>query len=349
MSYEVFTKVSAIKKVKKQEENISLLILKMAAASAISWEISKLSGSEHPYLAPLSVILCLQTTVNRSIKFSYHRMAGTIIGIAVTVLAVPNLKVNGWTIGLLMLIGCLITSWLKRDESAIHQVALTILFVFVLGHKSGDYYIDRFRDTLIGAITAVVIHMFIFPPDFTKKASENLNELVGHLLKIHLEISNWLQTGLKTEKGYSLQLEVKQLTKELNQTRIILQTASDSLKYNPLRKNSEKTLRYDKQTIYLLEKGCTYLSSIISLFMEWSAAGTITSEQLSIWANQITALKHFWETKIDPAAAEQKVGVLMVTLPKDFERAQFHVSLFHETDQLIKSLSSIPTDRALEE
>src|SRR3954447_15545406 len=63
----------------KQMENESILIWKMAVASAISWEIAKLAGSNHPYLAPLSVILCLQTTVNRSIQFSYHRMVGTVI------------------------------------------------------------------------------------------------------------------------------------------------------------------------------------------------------------------------------------------------------------------------------
>jgi hypothetical protein len=89
----------------KQMENESILIWKMAVASAISWEIAKLAGSDHPYLAPLSVILCLQTTVNRSIQFSYHRMVGTVIGIVVTVFAVPHLKVNGWTIGLLILAG----------------------------------------------------------------------------------------------------------------------------------------------------------------------------------------------------------------------------------------------------
>lgn len=58
--------------VKKQMINKTFLIWKMAIASAISWEIAKLAGSHHPYLAPISVILCLQTTINRSIQFSYQ-------------------------------------------------------------------------------------------------------------------------------------------------------------------------------------------------------------------------------------------------------------------------------------
>ena len=99
----------------EHKQNKALLIWKMAVASTISWQIAKIAGSHHPYFAPISVILCMQSTINRSIRFSYHRMAGTIIGISVTVLAAPYINVTSWTIGILILIGCFIAKWLKSD------------------------------------------------------------------------------------------------------------------------------------------------------------------------------------------------------------------------------------------
>lgn len=40
-----------------------MLITKIALASGLSWELAKMLGSKHPYLAPLTVILSIQETV----------------------------------------------------------------------------------------------------------------------------------------------------------------------------------------------------------------------------------------------------------------------------------------------
>ncbi|MDQ0199683.1 FUSC family protein [Neobacillus ginsengisoli] len=282
---------------KKQMENKTILIWKIAIASALSWEIARLAGSHHPYLAPISVILCLQTTVNSSIRFSYHRMVGTIIGIAVVVLLAPQLKVNGWTLGLLILIGSFIAKWLKRDETAIHQVALTVLLVFVMGHKSGEYPIDRFRDTLIGAIIAVLIHMLLSPPNFTKQASKSIQHFCTHLTKTFNQVSEWVQSGLEKNEGYNLQIETKKLLQELHQVKNYIMDATDSLKYNPWATRSEKELQECKQRIYFLTQGYSYLSSIVDILMSWSNAGTMTPFQQTQWAKQLKALSPFFYTK----------------------------------------------------
>ena len=71
-------------KKKKKTENKTSLVWKMAIASAVSWEVAKLVGSNHPYLAPLSAILCLQATIDQSIRFSFQRIVGTAIGVILT-------------------------------------------------------------------------------------------------------------------------------------------------------------------------------------------------------------------------------------------------------------------------
>ncbi|MDP4084332.1 MAG: aromatic acid exporter family protein [Bacillota bacterium] len=158
-------------KILNQIENKTWLIWKMAIASALSWEAAKILGSHHPYLAPISVIFCMQSTINQSIRFSFHKITGTVIGILITTFAAPFLRVNGWTIGLLIFAGGIISKWLKREESALHHTALTVLLIFIFEQKPGSYPIDRFREILIGAIIAVLIHMMIKSAKFYETSS----------------------------------------------------------------------------------------------------------------------------------------------------------------------------------
>ncbi|WP_313798554.1 FUSC family protein [Cytobacillus sp.] len=135
----------------------------MAIGSTLAWELAKFLGSEHPYLAPLSIILCLHSTLNKTVGLSIKRVFGTMIGIIVTVLISSHIKVSGINLGLLILLGCFIAKWLKFDKIVIHQVAITILFVFVLEHQEKNYAIDRMRDTLVGVVAAVLVQMIWLP------------------------------------------------------------------------------------------------------------------------------------------------------------------------------------------
>ncbi|WP_063254808.1 hypothetical protein [Neobacillus niacini] len=58
--------------------------------------------------------------------------------------------------------------FLKLDKKVLHQVSITILFVFVFEHQSKDYAMDRLRDTLIGVLVAGILQ-FIWLRLFTRK------------------------------------------------------------------------------------------------------------------------------------------------------------------------------------
>lgn len=318
----------------EHKQNKALLIWKMAVASTISWQIAKIAGSHHPYFAPISVILCMQSTINRSIRFSYHRMAGTIIGISVTVLAAPYINVTSWTIGILILIGCFIAKWLKSDETAIHQVALTILLVFVVGQKAGDYPIDRFRDTLIGAIIAVIIHMLVYPPNFTKQSQKNLIQLTEHLTATFTKVSDWIHQGLNRNAGGQLQIEIKQLLEELHQSKQMIQNAQESLKYNPYASKSIKELTLDQQRIHSLTKGYSYLDQSVEILIAWGISGSMTAENQKIWADQVKALAPlFQETSADRSPPSE---YLHVSIAKELENQQYFIALFNKTAALLK-------------
>ncbi|GMX67425.1 hypothetical protein Elgi_66980 [Paenibacillus elgii] len=45
------------------------VVWKIPLASALSWVLAEWAGSKHPYLAPLTVILSIQLTVDKSIQY----------------------------------------------------------------------------------------------------------------------------------------------------------------------------------------------------------------------------------------------------------------------------------------
>lgn len=333
------------RQLKKQMEDKTVLIWKMAIASALSWEISKLAGSEHPYLAPLSVILCLQITVNQSIRFSYHRMAGTIIGILVVVLTGEHLNINGWTLGGLILIGCFIAKWLKRDDTVLHQVALTVLLVFIMEHKSGEYPIDRFRDTLIGGIVAVLLHMAVKPPDFTKQVLKSYRELSNHLTTILSRIASWVQDGMEKTEGELLQRETKQLFQEFNHLNQLVKDAKESLKYNPLGKNSRKELQKCEEHIVYLAEGSTYISSIMQTLQSWSATGSMDPHQLALWSNQLKDLIPLFHHKENLADIHPPGIMLRFQIPEEQKKHQFPIVLYFETVQLLTKFNTLPQSK----
>lgn len=274
--------------------NKTALVWKMAIASALSWELAKLVGSHHPYLAPLSVVLCLQNTIDQSIKHSIHRIAGTAIAIILTAYIVNYLDMNGWMLGLLILGGTLIVMGLRFDATVIQQTALTIVLVFTFEQKSKDYAIDRIVDTIIGAAIAIIVQMFLFPPDFTKKAAASLQQLSQQLSKIFLELSNWLQSESNQGKRNLMEYKINLFLQELHHAKDTLNTAAKSLKFNPFSKKHKIFLSVYQKELAKISKGYQYVSLIIETLKEWEKQGEWPANDRMEAANYLRALGGFF-------------------------------------------------------
>ncbi|AEB65676.1 hypothetical protein BUN12_3086 [Bacillus amyloliquefaciens] len=337
-------------KTSKKNQNNTSLVWKMALASAVSWEAAKLAGSHHPYLAPLSVILCLQPTIDQSIRFSFHRIAGTAIGILLTSYLVSHLPMNGWMLGLLLLGGTYIARWLRIDETVLHQVALTILLVFTFERHSKDYAMDRIIDTVIGVIIAILVHMFLFPPDFTKKAADSFRSLARQLSDTLSDLSKWVQSEWGQGKGNLVEYKMNNLLQELHTAKEMLQTASDSLKFNPIRKKHKIILSRYQIEIQKMNAGYEYISNIVKTLKEWEKEGLLSSSDKMELGNDFKVLSEFfegfkgiqqgetdnWKQKEQNMLLEALRSKMQLYPPPDHK--VFKDSFFLETKKLLKRL-----------
>jgi uncharacterized membrane protein YgaE (UPF0421/DUF939 family) len=322
---------------------LAVSILKTSAASGLAWELAKLGGSKHPYLAPLSVILCLQTTILQSVRFSFHRLLGTVLGVVLTAWAADFLPLNGWTLGLLLAFVSGIALLVERNEAGIHQVALSVLLVFSLQKQSGHYAFDRIRDTFIGIAVGLAVHMLIFPPNLMKEAERTLPALMNRLAEWFMETAAWVQGGCRGDREAPLRSAAQSFQKELFQAEKEMEKALESLKLNPFARSSRSSLTANRNRITLMKRGAAYLERMENVFSEWSSAAAIPDAERKRWAIQLRSIGSYWSQRSrkpqDPSVPVPGSLSMQTALE---EPLRFSAVLYTETSELLQELHQSP-------
>ncbi|NOV02306.1 FUSC family protein [Paenibacillus planticolens] len=321
-------------------------VWKTPLAAALSWEFSEWAGSKHPYLAPLTVILCIQLTVDKSIQFAWQRIVGTIAGVLITASIAPYVGLNGWSIGLLLLIGTLLLTWLKVEHATMVQFSLSILLVMYFQSKMPSYPLDRIRDTVIGAIVALLIHVMIFPPDSVNKAKKKMIHFADHLANHFTNTALWVTEGCSTAKTQDLQYKLETLFQELHKATNELDKAEQSLRYNPIGANKRNTLKELNQHMNRLRSGHAKLGDMIRILAKWSESGNFAQENQRVWADHLNILagliKEWKEGSADPKGdgLVSNGPHLQMKVPDDMENNQYPIALYMNAEQVIQDFQT---------
>lgn len=320
-------------------DNRSLIIWKTAIASAFSWEVADLFGSHHPYLAPLTVILCLKTMLDRTMHFALYRFTGTIIGVLLIIFFIKEVPENGWILGLLLLGGSFLTKWLKLNATVIEQVALTILLVFALEDYSNYYAFDRIKDTFIGALFAIIINLYLFPSTFAKKANEAYEAYSSELSFLFMEFSIWIKTGCDSVKGSQYQKQLTQAFQNLQNMKKDLKQTAKVFSYAPFGKKKGEELKVYHQKTKEISNSYRYLLEIVGTFKDWGSSGTMTEEDKALWSNQMKSFSKV-VAQLEKGLSFPQQSLLQMSLSDEQFGQRYHMVLFQETDKFISNSNS---------
>ncbi|MFC7394491.1 FUSC family protein [Scopulibacillus cellulosilyticus] len=319
--------------------NKTSIIWQTALASAVSWQLAKWSGSKDPFLAPLTAILCLQQSIDKSIRFAFQRVVGTMIGIIVIECIVQFLHVNFWTLFFVILISVSIGYWLNFNQVVVRQISLSVLLVFLLTSHSHEYGIDRLRDTFIGAVISIIVCLFLFPPDFTKKVKQSILTFTDHLSDNFTNTAKWIENGCKIEEGKQIQNNTKNLLNECHQVSTQLESALKNNRLNIYSKKNRARLAEYQQQLLNLRKGYTHISGMVRTTMDWSASGNMTPSDKNIWSqymHQFAVYIQAWKQTINNQAVYINKQAAQITLPKDMDKIQYRYSLYNAAYEFIQ-------------
>lgn len=303
------------------------LMIKMVAGSAVSWELAILFGSKHPYLAPISLILCLQATIVKSIRFSFARIGGTIIGVGAVVLLASKLHANGWTIALIMLISLVFPLILGANSSTLHQIALSVLLVFVFEHKLHGYGVDRIRDTIVGVAVALLLHIFFMPPNFTSRAVAEVEDLPNLLVEKLRAMAVWLEAG--TPKHQHYEQDMNRIQKQMFEAEQQIKKADLSLLFNPLSQKSNIDLNIGKTKLKAMKGVSMHMDAMYNIITEWAKEGSLSKKNIGIWVENLLCLADVLRNW------QEGKAIMDIQLINNFEEEKFSPLVLWHANQFI--------------
>jgi Aromatic acid exporter family member 1 len=334
----------------------SLSIGKTALAAGLSWEVAQLTGTHRPYFAPLAAILCLQVTVEESLWQGYQRVLGIVGGVVLSDIVARYIGIHGWSIALLVLLGTGLAGVLKLGKKASSQVGVSAMMVLTVGGGHYSYSIDRIVDTVIGAVIAILINMFVFPPDYTPAARESVTQSATQLAGRFQAIAEWLLRGANVDEGRALQDDTRTYLEALHQTEERVRQARQALKFSPMVRRRREGLRGCEEELLHLRQGYAHATGSMRTLLEWSDYGTMTAEEVKQWvacfghvANVIQAWKpqnhvhKFEATQGTPspgiAQTRDEAGDDRFNMASDPNR--FRYALYNDTHQLLEDFGEV--------
>lgn len=320
------------------------IVWKIAFGSGISWELAKLAGTKHPFLAPITLILCVRDRTTQSLTFTLKRVAGTILGILIIVMGMTVIgdHVSVWELTGLMFLGLALTKVIRLDNVTIREAALSIVLILALEHKSPQYPIDRMRDTVIGALVSLLFILIILPVNHFRKAKKAFKDFADRLANDTTTIGQWLEAEntLSNDVEY-VEQKIKSLFKEFQETFKVIHQSRKDLFFNLYAKRQLEELNVYKQNIRKLEDGMLYLCNICKTLMDWSESGMMTKEERTYWAAYMSQLAVYireWtgNLTVDGISVRQQ----NMKLPAANSGNRFRMSVDNDLFKLIENFQS---------
>jgi uncharacterized membrane protein YgaE (UPF0421/DUF939 family) len=259
----------------------TLVIWKNALGSTAAWEIARLTGSTHPYLAPLTLILCLQATVGQSLRFAVYRSAGTTLGVLMIGSFAKDIPLTAWALGVALLISMTLLKIFRLNDQLISQVTLSILFVLYFENQSTGYAWDRAKDTVIGAIVGALFVILLFPPNELKKLEQAFDTFAQNFVGTLNLVANALHQNL-LHTVIDPYERLNALFDELQQISQLLNKIKQGLPFQP---RSQFKAQQLEQRFYAIRNVCIHFAALIRTFNQ-----TMTSEEREQWSHKIQYL-----------------------------------------------------------
>ncbi|MCC3377262.1 aromatic acid exporter family protein [Cohnella sp. REN36] len=257
-------------------------ILKTAVAAAAAWEIAQAFGSKHPFFAPLAAVLCLQVTVEKSLRKGFQRVVGICIGVLLASVFTREIGIGGWSIGLLILIGLMIGRLFRLPEYAYTQIGVSALLVLTVG-EDATYGLDRLAETVVGAAVAVGANLAIVPPDYSRSAAASLSRAAEAFARHSRLLSRWVGAGANGDEGEHLRRSAAELNDEIRQAADRLEQSMHALKFSPFLRRRRGRLRRLRQRMQKLELGYLHAMEMQRILLERSQAGPLEEPERRRW------------------------------------------------------------------
>ena len=288
-------------------------VIKTGIAVTLALYICSIFNLESAVFAGMAAIFTIQPSIYRTWKQVWNQVETNTLGAIVALLALYFLGNDPFSIGLVMIIVILISLKLKMADT----ISLTLVTVLAImsapGNEDLGFALHRFGLTFIGMMSALIVNVFISPPNYKKMYLNKVHTVFQNMsILMRTAISNEL-----TEKSY--QEQMKQLEEDLlgleEQFKLFDEEREKIAKLNNL---DLREIVVFKQMFKSLQQGLIVLEDIDAFYFQSHP----TSEEdrlfdqhleLLIKYHELFLLKYSGKIKIDEPSNEKDLLEQMST------------------------------------
>ncbi|HMM95483.1 FUSC family protein [Phycicoccus sp.] len=224
-----------------------LQIAKAAGAAVLAWELADgVLALDDAFLAPWAALLTVHATVLRSVRRGVETIAAVALGLVLSFVAVLVLGADTVSLALAVGVGLALgrLPWLRHESVT---AAVTALFVITLGETSSEGHAmavlpDRFADSAIGVVVAVLVNLVVVPPLDQRSVNLQIDEVDRGIGALLVDIGEGLRTGWTAEDAGDWIDRTRSVDATLVHARSLLSFSDESRRWNPRRRRHPVTV-----------------------------------------------------------------------------------------------------------
>ncbi len=261
-------------------------VLKTGLAVTLALYVCSLLHLESAVFAGMAAIFTMQPSIYRTWKQAWDQVQTNILGAIIAFLGLYFLGNDPFSIGLVMIIVIIISMKLKMADT----ISLTLVTVLAIMSAPGDedylFALQRFSLTFIGMACALLINIFVSPPNYKKTFLEKVHTVFQDMsILIRTAISNEM-----TAKSFHDQM--RELEKEiLNLEEQFRLFDEERENFKKISKTELREIVVFKQMFKSLHQGYIVLEDIDSFYFQSKP----TEEEDLLFDQQLELLNKYHE------------------------------------------------------
>ena len=193
----------------------------LAAVLAYVLAVWLLGDQVPPLLAPLTALLVAQLTIFETVKSGIERVGSVVAGVLVAVGLSHFVGLTWWSLGIVIFAALTIGTILRLGDHTL-EVPISAMLVLAVAGQTGPAALSRVMETLIGAVTGVVVSFMLRPPVYVQPAGDAVGALATEMAELLSSMGEELTEGWSSEQARIWEDRARDLDRPLRAARVAL-------------------------------------------------------------------------------------------------------------------------------